>query len=99
MRNFLDLIKSLVINYEQEALLGFNTQRKLVKEISRDCIDQSLQESILEDLITSPFSLMIDNGSDNYRKAFLTVCVKYLDKNNLKQPVTKPKNFNGDCYK
>ena len=32
---------------------------------------------------------MIDNGSDNYGKVFLTVCVKYLDKNNFKQPLTK----------
>jgi len=89
IEKLLDLIKSLVLNYEQEVLLGCNASRKLVTDISRDCIGRSLQESILEDLITSPFSLMIDKGSDNYGKAFLTVCVKYLDKNNLKQPLTK----------
>ena len=32
---------------------------------------------------------MVDKGSDSYGCAFLTVCVKYLQKDNFTNPVTK----------
>ena len=89
IENLLEFIKNLILNYEEETLLLCSASRKLITEISRECIGKSLQEEILDHLKDSPFFLMIDKGSDYYGKAYLTVCVKYLEKDNYKYPVTK----------
>jgi len=87
--DFLKFIKKLLTDYDHQTLLQASISRKIVTEITKKCIGKTLQETILEDLQQSPFSLMIDKGSDSYGCAFLTVCAKYLQKDNFTQPITR----------
>lgn len=82
-------IKSLTENYTTKTLLECKLDRNKVTNITKKCISKSLKEDIVEELKASPFSLLVDGGSDSYGTSYLTVCAKFISRHNSKEPVTK----------
>jgi len=87
--NLVDFIKDLISKYETEMLLSFSITRNTTSKIAQVCLGDLLKEDIFEELMTSPFSLSLDESSDSFGKAYLTVCAKFLEQNNLKTPKIK----------
>lgn len=84
-----DFVQDLVTHFNKNTLLNCSLDRNKAVEISRDCISRSLKENIFEELRASPFSLLIDGGSDFYGNSYLSICAKFINNENQKEPVTK----------
>ena len=84
-----DFVQNIVTHFNKNTLLNCSLDRTKAVEISRDCISRSLKENIFEELRASPFSLLIDGGSDFYGNSYLSICAKFINKENQKEPVTK----------
>lgn len=52
--------------------------RQKASKISNDVIGNVFKESLLEKLRKSPFSIAIDEGSDEHGYSYIGVSVKYL---------------------
>ena len=87
--DLLEFIQNLVSNFKKALLIKCTLNRSAVTEITQHCISASLKEQIFHELTLSPFSLLIDGGSDNYGKSYLTICAKFIVRRNRRDPVTK----------
>ena len=83
-----EFIQDLVTTYNKNTLMKCNLNRNIVTDLTHKCISSSLKDQIFDELKISPFSLLIDGGSDFYGTSYLTVCVKYIGRDS-KQPITK----------
>jgi len=87
--DLIELIQGIVLSYSKNTILKCHINRNEVVDISRKCISKSIKEKLFEELKASPISLLVDAGSDYYGTTYLSICVRFLEKNNRKQPGTK----------
>lgn len=87
--DLLDFIKHVVTNYEKDTLCTTSLSRDLVSKIARFSIADTIQEKIFCELKDSPYSLAIDEASDHFGTSYLAVTAKYLEPDNMKNPITK----------
>jgi len=73
-----ELFRDIAQNYEKEDYENFTLSKTTMTKISNFCIGASLKENILNDLLSTPFSLMMDECSDPYGDSYLAIMAQYV---------------------
>jgi len=87
--DLLTFLQDVVTKFDKHCILNCHIDRNEVPDIVHGCISRDLKDNIKNELRKSPFSLLVDGGSDYYGNSYLTVCVKLLLNKKTKEPVTK----------
>ena len=75
--------------YSEEIRSECFLSREIISDVASKGIGAVLRERVVHRLRISPFSIMVDKGSDRYTTGFFTVCVKYIKNITDKEPIVE----------
>ena len=85
----LTFIQKFTTLYDQKMIKNADISRVLVPQIASKCIGAEIKSQILNKLREVPFAILTDVGSDYYGTSYLSVCVRFLGKEDLDKPTTQ----------
>ena len=77
--DLLSLIKQINQNYDQELLQRAHISAPTVTQVIQQCIGKTLKEKLIDKIIHSPFSILVDESSDVYKAKYLAILIRHLD--------------------
>ena len=76
--NLVPFLKKIEQNPSSNAVMNCRASRKIVTRIASYCICESIRDQIIQELITTPFSIAMDESTDAFGCSYLAIHVKCL---------------------
>ena len=70
--------RRMIIEYTKEAVCQVTMSDKTASAIARNCLNKTYKEEVFSKIANHPFSISLDESSDQFGPTFLAVSVRYI---------------------